>query len=362
MSNAPVTETPTAREADAGGSSSKPSVSASAAAARRRLRVPSLTRYSGLFIWAGFILIFALWVPDTFLTTLTWQNIVSEQAVTTIVALGLLFPLAAGAYDLSVGTMLGLSAVVTAKLTAEHGVGTEEALAIALAIGALVGVVNGALIVGIGINSFIATLATSSILTAGIHAFTNDNFIGGVPESYQSLVNHQPLGIPQIALYVVALAFVCWYFLEHTATGRRLAGTGFGSEASKLAGVKTGKLTFGALIVSAVFAALAGALLSAKLATATPDLGPPYVLPVFAAVFLGSTQIKPGRFNVWGTILAILLLATGVKGLQLAGAASWVTDLFNGVALIIAVSLSLVEQRVAVMRRMRERVRRTNNA
>jgi ribose transport system permease protein len=312
-----------------------------------------MSRYSGLWIWAAFILIFGLWVPDTFLTKLTAQSIASEQSITAIVAIGILFPLAAGAYDLSVGTTLGLSAVVTASLTAQHGASPAEAIIVGVLVGAAVGVVNGILVVGVGINSFIATLGMSSVLIAAISAVSHDNFIGGVPSDYQGLVDHKPLGVPGVAVYLVVIAVVAWYVLEHTAVGRRLCATGFGAEASRLAGVSTGRLTLGALVVSGMLAGFAGALLTAKLTTATPDLGPPYLLPAFAAAFLGSTQLKPGRFNVWGTIIAIFLLATGVKGLQLVGAASWVTNLFNGLALIVAVGMSVVGQRWRVGRRSR---------
>jgi ribose transport system permease protein len=332
------------------------SASAAAEPSRNRgLRLPSLAKYSGIFVLVGFIALFSIWVPDTFLTDVTLQTILSNQAITAIVAFGLLFPLAAGVFDLSIGTMLGLTAVVTAKLTAEQGVGPVEALLIALGLGLLVGAVNGFLVVKIGLNSFIATLAVSSVLTAAILAFTNSNFIDGVPTNYQSIVSHQPLGLPLVAVYAVVLAVVCWYALEHTATGRRLASTGFGAEATRLAGVKTAKLTFVSLIISAVCASFAGALLTAKLGTATPSLGPPYLLPAFAVVFLGSTQVKPGRFNVGGTVVAILLLATGVKGLQLAGAPPWVTDLFYGVVLLVAVSLARLETRVSVGKRAKSR-------
>jgi len=325
------------------------------APARRvpRLRPPSMTRYSGVWIWAAFILVFALWVPETFLTSITAQGILSEQSITAIVAIGLLFPLAAGAYDLSVGATLGLTAVATASLTAQHGAGPAEAIVIAILIGAAVGALNGVLVVGIGINSFIATLAMSSVLTAAISAVSNDNYISGVPESFQGLVSGKPLGIPSVAIYLVVIAIVSWYVLEHTAIGRRLTATGFGAEASRLAGVPTGRLTFFALVASGVFAGFAGALLTAKLSSATPELGPPYLLPAFAAAFLGSTQLKPGRFNVWGTLLAIFLLATGVKGLQLVGAESWVTSLFNGLALMVAVGMSVVGKRRVGRRKRR---------
>jgi ribose transport system permease protein len=318
--------------------------------ALQRLR---LSRFSGFAIWAAFFGVFAIWVPSEFVTASTWQDIVSEQSVTAILAIGILFPLAAGVYDLSIGTTLGLAAVVTAKLTAENGYTTPEVLALTVGIGLAIGLLNAAFVVGIGINSFIATLGMSSILTAMIEAFTNGNFISSVPLGYQSLVANSIFGIPEIAAYVLAIGLLAWYGLEHAPFGRRLAAIGFGAEASRLAGVPTGRLVASTLVISAVLAAIAGALLTAQLGTATPDLGPPYLLPAYAAAFLGSTQLKPGRFNVGGTILAIALLATGVKGLQLVGASDWVTDLFDGVALIVAVGASLANRHLAALKRFR---------
>jgi ribose transport system permease protein len=312
---------------------------------QRRWGVSSMTRFSGLWIWAAFILIFGLWIPNTFFTTLTLQNVIGDQAITAIVAIGILFPLAAGAYDLSVGTTVGLSAVVTASLTGQHGASPTVALLAALGVGIAVGLANALVIVGIGVNSFIATLAMSSVLTAAISAVSKDNYIGGVPASYQGLVDHKALGVPELGFYLLVIAVVAWYVLEHTPLGRRLSATGFAPEASRLAGVRTGALTCGALVVSSVLASFAGALLTAKLTTASPNLGPPYLLPAFAAAFLGSTQLKIGRFNIWGTVLAIYLLATGVEGLQLVGAPDWVTNLFNGLALIVAVSMTLLSGR-----------------
>jgi ribose transport system permease protein len=307
--------------------------------------------YTGIYIWAGFVVVFGLWVPDTFLTTLTAQTLASEQAVTAIVALGLLLPLAAGVFDLSVGAMVGLSAIVVASLTADAGVPLLPAVALTLLIGVAVGAINAFLVVGVGIDSFIATLGMSSVLLAPTHAASGDQIVDGVPDSLVNLTAGHVAGVPVIAIYMLAMAAFVWYVLEHTPFGRRMAATGSGREAARLAGVRTGRLICISLISSAVFASIAGVLLASKLSTATPDLGPAYLLPAFAAAFLGTTQIKPGRFNVWGTLVAIFLLATGVKGLQLVGAAGWVTDLFNGLALIVAVGVSLWGARLAALRR-----------
>ena len=128
--------------------------------------------------------------------------------------------------------------------------------------------------------------------------------------------------------------------MEYTPGGRYLYAVGGNPVASRLAGVRVGRVTMIAFISSGVTSAFAGIVYLSTIGTATPDSGSGYLLPAFSAVFLGATQIRPGRVNVLGTLVAIFLLATGVTGLQLAGAPSYVTQLFNGAALIIAVALA----------------------
>jgi ribose transport system permease protein len=297
-----------------------------------------VNRLSGVYLILLFILIFGLWVPDTFLTTTTLKNILSEQSITAFAALGVLFPLSVRAYDLSVANMLGLGAIMSAWLTAQHGMSPPAAIAIVLVAGCAVGAINGFIVVLIGVDSFIATLGMSSVLLAAIDKIADGQFITNVPNSFSKIANPQPLGIPILAFYVAGLAVLAWYVLQHTPLGRRLHATGGNAEAARLAGVATRRLTFWSLVASAAIASLAGALLTAKLGSASPDQGSAYLLPIFAAALLGTTQIIPGRVNVVGTIVAVIVLAVGVKGLQLAGAALWVTELFNGAALIVAVS------------------------
>jgi ribose transport system permease protein len=315
---------------------------------RRRLpafRLGGISRFTGLGLWAVFIAVFALWIPDTFLTSATAKSIASDQAVTAILAVGLLFTLAAGCYDLSIASNLGLSAVVAASLMVKSGVAPLPAVLITLAMGAGIGALNGIVVAGIGVNSFIATLGMGSVLTAFTSLISHDQFVGPLPQSFQEVAKHQPLGIPIMLIYALFLAVLAWYALEHSPLGRRAYATGANSDAARLAGVRTGRYVFGTFILTGIFASLAGALLAAKVGSVSSEAGPSYLLPAFAACFLGTTQIKIGRFNVWGTIIALYLLATGVKGLQLAGLELWVTDLFNGVALIGAVSLAVISEK-----------------
>jgi ribose transport system permease protein len=304
-----------------------------------------LNRFTGLFLWAALIVVFAIWIPDTFLTGTTVKSIAADQAITAILAVGILFALAADQYDLSVAQNLGFSCVVTASLVVKSGMGVVPAALITIAIGALIGIINGVVVAGIGVNSFIATLGMTSVLLALTQLLSDNQYIGPIPQGFQDVVNASPLGIPAVTIYAIVLAVLIWAVLEHTPLGRRTYATGANPDAARLAGVPVRRHVFSVFVVSGVFAALAGVLLSAKIGQVAPDQGPPYLLPTFAACFLGTTQFKLGRFNVWGTLLALYLLATGVKGLQLAGGEIWITDLFNGVALVAAVSLAVLGQK-----------------
>jgi ribose transport system permease protein len=326
--------------------SAKPTASEPASTARGRPGLGWTSRFTGLLFLAVIIAVFAIWIPSSFLTGDTVKGIASQQAVTLVLAIGLLFTLAAGQFDLSVAQNLGLTSLLCATLMVYDHMAPGLAVAITLVVGAAIGAANGFLVAVVGVNSFIATLGMSSVLLAINEQISNSQFVGPLPNSFQGLTSHSVFGIPEIAIYSVVVALIAWYALEHTPWGRRMYATGAGSDAARLAGVRTPRYVFVSFVVSGVVAALAGVMLASQLGDLSPSLGPAYLLPVFAACFLGTTQVKVGRFNVWGTVTAIVLLATGEKGLQLAdGGQLWVTDLFNGLALIGAVSTAVLAGR-----------------
>lgn len=301
-----------------------------------------LAPYSGVLFLLAFIVFFSIRLPRTFPTTATITSIVGDQSITLVLALGLLITLAAGQFDLSAAQNLGACAVVCGVLMTKHQMNPLLAVLITLLLGLLVGVANAVLVVVIGIDSLIATLGMSSVLLALTGLFSNYQFVGPVPAGFQEVANHEVLGFPVVAAYAVLLSLAVWYVLEHTPAGRRTFAVGANLDASRLAGVRTGRYVAGSLIATALLAAVAGVLVTAKTGSVAPTLGPAYLLPSFAACFLATTQIKPGRFNVWGTVVALVLLATGVKGLQLMGTNLWVTDLFNGLALLVAVGAAVL--------------------
>lgn len=299
-----------------------------------------LDRFSGLYVWGALIVLFGVWVPDLFLTALTARVVAGSQAITAIVALGLLIPVACGAFDLSIAGTLAVSVCTVCKLMAE-GQSALVAVAVALAIGVLVGIVNSIIVVRLGVNSFIGTLGMSSVLAAAAYWVTGGGQIPIDPSSsFLRMGRQQFLGLPLPVYYMLALAAILYWVMQYTPVGRYLYAVGGNPQAARLAGVRVDRVTTGAFITSGFVAAFAGVVLASVLGSANPEVGNPYLLPAFSAVFLGATQVLPGRVNVPGTLIAIYLLATGVKGLQLVGMPGYVEDLFNGVALIIAVALA----------------------
>jgi ribose transport system permease protein len=189
------------------------------------------------------------------------------------------------------------------------------------------------------VNSFIATLGMSQVLSAIMLLTSGDQAVTGkFPSWFQNLTTSTFLGISNDFYYLLALAIAAWYLLEHTPVGRFIFATGGNARAARLAGVPTGRLVWLTLEMSAVIAGFAGVALASRVTVFSTDTGPSFLFPAFAAVFFGATQIK-GRANVWGTFIAMFALATGVEGLQLTffGIQCWITPLFNGAALVIAV-------------------------
>lgn len=301
---------------------------------------------SAVYVGVIAFVLFAVWIPERFLTGATFQATLTQGAVTALLAIGLTLPLAAGTLDLSVAHMLG-AANVTAAWAMGEGHSPWLAAALAIALGLLVGGMNGLLVVKARIESIVATLGVSSMLSAFLIFRSGNQQIVGIDPAFKRLTTNKFLGIPWHVYFVLLIAVAVWYVLEHRPTGRYLYATGSNAEAARLSGVRTSWIIFGSLVAAALVASMAGIMVTARVGVGSPSIGPPYLIPAFAAAFLGATQVRPGRFNVWGTLIAVYMLVMGVKGLQLAGVPFWIPDLFNGVALLVAVGLSRRRKRLS---------------
>jgi ribose transport system permease protein len=311
---------------------------------RRVRRVDfGLERFSGLYLGALFIAVFAIWQPTLFLSADTVRVVANTQAIPAMLALAVLIPLAAGGFDLSVGATINLSAVLVAVLQVDSGMNMWVAIGLVLAISAVIGFINGFIVVKLKVSSLIATLGTTSVITAVQTIISPSQPLPPKSQAWLDLGGTTIWGIQIVVLYLLVLAVIVWWVLERTPPGRRLYAIGGNSEAARLSGVNVSTSLWVAFVASALIAGLAGVLFS-SVSGPSLSFGAGFLLPAYAAVFLGSTQLQPGRFNVWGTLLAIYVLATGVQGLQLATSQVWLPAMFNGVALIGAVSFAIWRQ------------------
>jgi ribose transport system permease protein len=326
----------------------------------------SFQKISAVYIFIALFIIFSLWVPSTFLTSSTWRTLISDQSITCLAAIGLVVPIAAGVIDLAIGSEVGVGAILVAWLLVNRHASIPVALTLTLASGVIMGVLIWLLVVRVRINSFIATLGMSSVLLAAIEWISGEQQILNLPLSFQNIATDQFLGLTYPVYTMLAVALIVWYVLERTPAGRKVYATGGNIEAAGLTGIRTSRVILSATVTCGVIAAGAGLLQSSQIATGDPTIGPPYLLPTITAVFLGSTQFRGGRCNVWGTVLGTYVIATGVKGLQLAGAPLWIPDLFDGVALLLAVGIAGYQRsptaRTAAIRRAFRGLRRPGPA
>jgi ribose transport system permease protein len=303
-----------------------------------------VSRQSVLIVLVALCVAFSVMMPETFATWGNFRVMVTSQTVILVLAIAATFVLRTGEFDMSLGNTMAFTAVALGVLT-ERGVGLVPGLICILALGALVGLANGFLVVKLGVNSLIATLGMLTILAGATFALTDGRRADTYPTSLETVVNQEVFGLPALTYYGWVLVVVVWYVYEKSPLGRLMLFTGGNPEAARLSGVRVDRLKFMSFLVAALLATCAGILISGYLGSIDPGIGSSYLLGPFAAAFLGATTIEVGRYNAFGTFVGLCLLTAGITGLQLLGGALWVSDVFNGAALIIAVVLGRLARR-----------------
>jgi ribose transport system permease protein len=298
-------------------------------------------RYGLIVAWLALIAVFSILKPETFFTWPNLSTILGSQAVLVVVTLGLMIPLTANDFDVAIAYTMTLSAMLVAVLNVNFGWPIGWSIAAALAMGVAVGLVNGFFITIFRIHSLIVTLGVGTFLH-GLTLWVSDSMtISGISASLiDAVIVTRIFGIPLEFYYAIGLAAVIWYVFEYTAVGRRILFVGRGREVARLSGIDTDRIRRGCLMASGFLGAFAGVLYAGTQGAADPVSGVSYLLPAFAAAFLGSTSILPGRFNPWGSTIAVYFLVTGITGLVFLGFSSFIQDMFYGGALILAVTLS----------------------
>ncbi len=292
------------------------------------------------------ILLFSVLLPKTFPTLLNLRAIISDKAIIALLSLGAMIPMAAGRIDLTVGYGIVLWHILAISLQTLLGIPWPMAVMIVLMLGAMTGFFNGLLVEVAKIDSFIATLGTGTVLYAIALWHTGGRqMVGVLPDGFYSLSTTFVFGLPITGYYLIAITASMWLILEYTPVGRYLYASGANQRAAQLNGIPTRKYVIGAFMASGMMTALAGVLLASKLRIGQASVGLEFLLPALVGAFLGSTTIKPGRVNVWGTVVGVAILAVGISGIQQFGGSFWVEPLFNGVTLLIAIGIAGYAQR-----------------
>ncbi|RYE44064.1 MAG: ABC transporter permease [Hyphomicrobiales bacterium] len=298
-------------------------------------------RYFGLYLLIMLVVFFCVADPR-FATADNFRALAASQAIAGILTLGLMISLISGVFDISIAANMSLAISLVGYLQANRGVDPVLAVLITLGLGMLIGAVNAFVITVLHVEAIVATLGMSAILAAvSFWIVKGQTVLYGISPGFKEFGQAKPLSVPIPVFYFLGIAIVLWMVLEHTTWGRYLRAAGQNPEATRLAGVKVIRLQWSALLLAGLLASLAGVVLTMQLGASSFGAGEPYLLPAFAAVFLGATQIQPGRFNVIGTVVALYLLAVAVKGLQLRNPSlPWIADLIQGLTLIVSVALA----------------------
>ena len=310
--------------------------------ARYRQRwIDRCERYGLIVVWLVVIAVFGIAQPATFLSWANFSTIFGSQAVLVVMTLGFIVPLTAGDYDLSIAGNLTLSSMTIAVLNVHAGWPILAAVTAALLIGLLIGLVNAFVVLYFRINSLIVTLGMGTFVHGITLWLSNSNTISGIDFTLtKAIIVTRLFGIPLAFYYALLVAMIIWYVFSFTAAGQRLLFVGRGRDVARLSGIRVTQVRAITFLVSGFLGSLSGVLSVGSLGGADPNSGLSYLLPAFAAAFLGATTIVPGRFNPIGSVIAVYFLVTGITGLSILGVSTFVQDLFYGGALIAAICVS----------------------
>ena len=299
-------------------------------------------------VWALMVGVYWIIEPNFFQYT-TFRSVFAGEQALVFLALAILCTLIVGEIDLSVASLLGLSATVTVVLASLHDWNVVVASVVAVLAATGAGAVNGFFVVKIGVNPIIATLGSGTFFLGIAMAISGMVSVGGLSRTFGELARFPVLGLPVSFWYGIVLALIFAYVLALTPLGQRMQFTGANAEVARLAGVNVQRLRFGAFVMAGLICGVGGVVLVASIGGYNAAGSPQLLLPAFAGAFLSVAVIQPGKFNPVGVVIGIYFLRTGIVGLQIMGLREWIISAFYGGAMVIAVSVATVVARRRAM-------------
>jgi ribose transport system permease protein len=299
-------------------------------------------------VLAAFLLLFGFFAVvlqgDGFTSETNLLNIVRQTAPVTVMAVATVFVLSAGEIDLSLGAVVALSALVTAKVLQTEDVALAVGAGVGVGLG--VGAMNGLFVTVLQLPSFLVTLASMGIVAGLARTITDLQAVAVANDSFINVFGSGDVGpIPGLAFWALGAVAVGQFGFRHKRFGAHVVATGDSASAARAAGIRVDRIRFAVLVLSGGAAALAGILYTGRLQGATYTLGEQDLLVVIAAVVIGGTRLFGGQGSVIGALLGSLILGTLTNGLILWGFSSSEQLIAQGVLLLIAISLTLREPR-----------------
>ncbi|MDF2547839.1 ribose ABC transporter permease [Anaerosolibacter sp.] len=300
-----------------------------------------LLKYKSVIGLLAFSIIISFVSPQ-FLTFSNILNVFRQTSINSIIAAGMTFVILTGGIDLSVGSVLAFAGAICASLIAS-GMNAFFAIAIALMVGTLAGAISGIIISRGKVQPFIATLVSMTVLRGATLVFTDGRPItlvsGENAERFSTIGNGYFLGIP-VPIYITLIVFVAaYYILRQTRLGRYVYALGGNEEATKLSGISVAKIKVIVYALSGLCAALAGVIITSRLASAQPNAGSGYELDAIAAVVLGGTSLSGGMGSIFGTVTGALIIGVLNNALNILNVSSYYQMIVKGAVILIAVLL-----------------------
>lgn len=298
-----------------------------------------LSRYALILGWFAMAGVYLILMPTKFGSVGTVTSIFGSQQVLVFLAMSALVTLVVGEFDLSIASVMGVSATLIPVVTTQTGNVWVGALA-GLGAAALCGAVNAFFAVYLGVSSIVVTLGMGTFLGGLAHMFSHGTIVTIFEPTFSKLALAKVLGLPISFYYGIAFVVLLAYVYAYTPLGRHMLFVGSSQEVARLAGIRVEWIRAGSYVAGGLLAGVAGMLLVATQGGFDPASSMTFLLPALAAVFLGTAVIQPGQFNPLGTLVSIYFLATGIFGLQLLGFSGWIQNVFYGAGLVIAVTLA----------------------
>jgi ribose transport system permease protein len=308
---------------------------------KARFDLPAwLARFGTLASLAVLLIVFSIARSDVFPTVNNLLNVMNQVSILGTMAFGLTVCLVMGLFDLSIAAMATLGGYIATFLLVQYPdtISVPLAFIISLAVAAVIGVGNGLIVSYLGISAFIATLATGSIITGAMLGISNSKtIITGIPDEFLIIGQGSLFGVSNPIIIMLAIGVILWLLLEHTQLGRHLYAIGGSAEASRLSGIAVKRYAPIALAICAGCAGLGGLIAASVLGAGRPQgVGDTYLLNAFAAVFIGASSLRPGKFHIIGTFIGVMLIGIINNGLSVMGVPTYWQYIVQGLLLIVA--------------------------